>query len=352
MGILVVRGLTHHGTTLQARESIAMPKQCLPPALQFLRQQPGVTEAVILSTCNRTECYVIADTASAGLCAIDRFIERAAQVHGKSAEANLTLLDDEAALHLFRVAGGLDSAIFGETQIRGQVSGALQAAGQADTSGPVLTRLFNSAVSCAKTIHKETEIARTPTSVAAVAVETAKARCGHWQSAKTLIIGAGEVARLCVKQLQISKCKNEQSLLTLLNRSEETLELLRNSLPYSSSLRTTTDFSRLKQLCQESDIIFVTTSASDFVLNASDFDDEKERLVIDFAVPRNVEPQVAELPGVVLLTIDELNGKLLQNLRHRKDVLVEAEPILLETLQFFKDYLQTEPAVAELMLLP
>jgi glutamyl-tRNA reductase len=350
MGILVVRGLTHHSSPIGVRETIAMPKECLLPALQFLHKQPGITEAAIVSTCNRTECYVIADSATAGLTAIDRFLDHAGGVHSATIRANLTLLHEDAALHLFRVASGLDSLLFGETQISGQVRQSLEIARNAGTSGPQLNKLFMTALECAKAVRARTGIARQTTSIAAVAVEIL--RSGKQKVQRVLILGAGEIGRLCINQLLASKRQQLDKVhLTVLNRSEDALEAIKDSVSAIAQVDTSTDFSCLKELCRRSDVIFVTTSAPEFIVDIEHVRDNPETLVFDLSVPRNVNPEVAFLPGVKLFTVDDLRTVAEEHCQKQRAVIERAEPILISALKQYNGFLHRKdsgPAIVSL----
>lgn len=324
MSTLIVCGFNHQGSSVSVRERIAMPKHCLMPALRSLVGQAGVSEAVILSTCNRTEVYLIADNARQGEAALNQFFAHAAYKHDGHIQPNLTAYDDDAVSHLFCVASGFESIVTGEGQILGQVGEAIHIAREAKTAGPYLNKLFNLALHCGKRVRTETGISRRAVSVASAAVELAR----HFGTAgggrKILIIGAGKIGSLCAKHL--IKKKSGPSV-TIFNKSQPRLDELPMSIKHA--VETTTDRANLARLCRDADAIFVTTAAEEYTLTAAMLSDaEVPKVICDLSMPRNVEPAVRDIHGIRLFIVDDLQSVVEKNLQARERLIAEAQPIL------------------------
>lgn len=340
MATLIVCGLNHHGSALDLRERLVMPPACQTPALRALKSMPSIIECAILSTCNRTEVYAVAESATAGMRDIELFLHSAAQRHGSTFQASLRLLHDDAALQLFRVASGLDSIVIGEGQILAQVKAAIETAQEAGTAGPVLNKLFSMAIKCGKRVRTETGMSRRPVSVASVAVEIAREQCKSLQSKKALIVGAGKIGALCAKQL-VGKRNGVD--LTVLTRSEESVEQLRKALP-CAEFQVETDFSRLAELIHQADIVFFATAAMQYLVSKDDLSfDCKGKLIFDLSVPRNVDPDIATL-GAGLYCVDDLEAVVTENLEQRRAIMDKADPIIFASLDQYKHWLVSHAA--------
>jgi glutamyl-tRNA reductase len=316
MSILVVSGINYHRTPLEERQELAMPKHCILPALQRLNAEPGVAECAILSTCNRTEIYAVADSAERGLRAIEQFFLAASSRHGRTIRPDFKLLQEDAALQLFRVASGLDSMVVGEGQILGQVKQALELAQEAGTSGSRLNKLFSFAIACGKRVRTETRMSHRAVSVASAAVELAREPYGTLRNKNALVVGAGTMGALCEKHLS--------------NKSNRA----------NTTVVTRCDDENLRRLIDSSEIIFVATSAQEFVLGPEHIKaNDTTKYFFDLSVPRNVNPEIAKLPNVILFSIDDLQSVVRKNLEERQRIATEAEPIVFETLNRYKNWL-------------
>jgi len=269
MSHLVVCGLNYHSTPLAIRERFTIPESCLSHALKALAGMPHVQEAVVLSTCNRTEVYAVVSSVQAGLQEIESFFLSAQRIadHG-SLRPNFKLLRDDVALHLFRVAAGLDSMVLGEGQIMSQVKAAHQAALEAVTAGTVLDQLFKMALTCGKRVRSETSMARRAVSVSSAAVELGRNILGSLKDKTTLVVGAGRMAQVCVKHL-LNEAGSGKVI--VVNRSPERVQsFLRNNLPNRERISAGCSFADRFQLAGAADLVIVSTSAPDYVLTAEE----------------------------------------------------------------------------------
>jgi glutamyl-tRNA reductase len=341
MSVVIVSGINHHNSPVDRREIVAMPAVCLNAALRVLREQPAIEEAAILSTCNRTEIYAVATSTQSGLQALDKFFLASSSVHGRAIRPNVKLLQDDAALQLFRVASGLDSIVIGETQILGQVKTALELARTAGTIGPILHKLFALAIQCGKRVRTETGMAQRAVSVGSAAVELARTELGSLRGKKALVIGAGQMAMLCTKHLV---GKSNETTVTVVNRSQGGLEKLRQSVR-SADLRTEIGFDRLPELIAQSDVVFVATQTQEPILDQQNVPSSMQlKYYFDLGLPRNIDPSIGVLPNAKLFTIDDLQDLVRRNLEESQAMSRKSEPILLEHLDLFQRWLVSHAA--------
>lgn len=340
MNHLVVCGLNYHSAPLAIRERFTIPDSCVKHALEALSHLPHVTEAAILSTCNRTEVYAVVSDVQAGLKEIEGFYQSVQGIsdHG-TLRPNFKLLREDVALHLLRVAAGLDSMVLGEGQIMHQVKEAHRKALEAGTIGTVLDQLFKLSLNCGKRVRSETTLGRRAVSVSSAAIELAKTLVQPL-SGDVTILGAGGMAQLCLKHLL--KDKN-QARIRILNRSTERLEALNGTeLKADNRLTSESDFACRHRLSAAGSLTIVATSAPGFLLSFDEFQKERatlqqpaDCLIIDISVPRNVDPRIAELPGVTLKHADDLASVVTRNIEERASLVSEAESIVFESLDEF-----------------
>jgi glutamyl-tRNA reductase len=340
MNHLVVCGLNYHNTPLAIRERFTIPQSCLGHALGALSKLPHVKEAVLVSTCNRTEVYAVVSNVEAGWREIDAFFGSTQTISDHQAlRPNFRLLREDVALHLFRVAAGLDSMILGENQIMAQLKSAHQIALSSGTAGPVLDFLFKSALNCGKRVRTETSMGRRAVSVSSAAVELGRNVLGGLENRKIVVIGAGKMAQICTKVLL-----NEPGTgsVFMLNRSKERLRTFTlNKLTNKHRLETGFDYTDRHKLAASAELVVVATSAPDFVLNAEELaqvrqgEEDKKLCIVDISVPRNVDPAIAKLPGVELRHSDDLINLVQMNLAEREALVADSEEIVFETLDEF-----------------
>jgi|TARA_Y100000310_G_scaffold319011_1_gene373737 glutamyl-tRNA reductase len=330
--ILLV-GVDHKTAPLEVREVVSFSKQQTSLALPGLQRRVG--EAVILSTCNRTEVYATAENPDAAAEHIARYV---AEFHGLSRDTidpHLnTIVDEDAVQHLFRVASGLDSMIIGEPQILGQVRDALATASNADCVGAPLNGLFHAAVKSGRRVREETEISRNPLSISYAGVRLAKGELGSLEGRRVLLIGAGDAGRLAAVALGASGVRNLLIANRTLARSQDlAAELSGTAVP----------FDEISDVLRQVDIVISATDAPEYVLSASAVSQALKAsngsggklFLFDLAVPRDVEPAVAQLPNVRLFNIDDLSSIAEENLRDRKREARAAEGIVEDELGRF-----------------
>lgn len=346
-------GLNYHTTPLFIREKFVIPESCLVHALQALSHMPHIKEAILLSTCNRTEVYAVVSNLQSGLAEIESFFISTQRVADHAAiRPDFKLLRDDVALHLFRVAGGLDSMVLGEGQIMSQVKAAHRKALEAGTAGPVLDQLFKLALSGGKRIRSETSMSRRAVSVSSASIELGKELLGSLKERPVLIIGAGKMAQICAKHL-LSDSGSGQVL--MINRTTERLEqFASNKLNNRERLNLRLSFQDRHALSAASDLVIVATSSSEYVLKAEELKAHyanRPVCIIDISVPRNVDPAIAHLENVRLFHADDLAQIVNQNLAEREALCSEADRIIFEILESFHAWersLLVAPTIAEL----
>lgn len=348
---LVVLGINYHSSPIFIREKFVIPESCLGHALSALAHMPHLKEAAILSTCNRTEVYAVVNDVQAGLREIESFFMSTQKVTDHQAlRPNFKLLRDDVALHLFRVASGLDSLVLGEGQIMAQLKNAHRKASEAGTIGPILEQLFQTALACGKRVRSETSLARRAVSVSSAAIELARHHLGSLSGRNALIIGAGHMAQICAKHLLSD---NGAGQVLMLNRTSERIEhFVGNNLPNKHKLRLGFGFGERHKLAAAADLVIVSTSAADYLLKRSEFQSlGRPVCVIDISVPRNVEPTIADIDGVSLYHADDLVQVVNKNLAERESLTAEAESIIFAELEEFHAWersLLVAPTIREL----
>jgi len=351
---LVVCGLSYHSVPVAIREQFTIPQSCLKYALDGLKRFPHIKEAAVLSTCNRTEVYAVVSDIQAGWQEIDAFFAATQSIadHGEL-KPNFRLLRQDVALHLMRVASGLDSMVLGEGQIMSQVKVAHQEALQAQAAGAILDSLFKFALSCGKRVRSETAMGRRAVSISSVAVELGKSILGGFQDKTILVIGVGKMGQICLKHI-LSDGSAAKVLVT--NRSPEKIEAFcKNNVRNLDLLSPLAEFEQRHEAAQLADLVIVASSAPHHVLTYDQWNSavtsKKDVCIIDIGVPRNVEPKLAEQDNVRLIDFDHLAEVVQINLAEREALVADAEKIVYETLRQFDDWqrsLLVVPTIAEL----
>lgn len=332
---LVVLGLNYHSCPITIREKFVIPDSCVGHALRALRAMPHVKEAALLSTCNRTEVYAVVSDVNAGLTELESFFMSTRNIDDHfGLRPNFKLLREDVALHLFRVASGLDSLVLGEGQIMSQVKAAHRRALEAGTCGTYLDQLFKLALNCGKRVRTETSLGRRAVSVSSAAVELGRDLLGCLRHRNILIVGAGRMAQICAKHLLAEPGTGQ---LLMINRTPSRLEQFAiNDLPNIERLNTGLSFEDRYQLAAACDMVIVSTSASTHLFKADELKKHqagKPLVIIDISVPRNVDPSIAELPDVRLYHADDLAGIVNRNRAEREALVCEAEGIVFSTLE-------------------
>ena len=343
---LMVVGLNHKTAPVDVRERFSIPRDALRKGLANLGEYGGIHEAVVLSTCNRSEMYAVVDDASADALAMKQFLFDLTG-NGEDIDEYLFAFQDEDCIrHLFRVASSLDSLVLGEGQILSQVKAAYALARESGTTSTVLNLLFHRAIATGKRVRTETRIACRSVSVSYAAVELARKELGGLAGRNALIFGAGKMAKLTAKHL----LTREVAKIYVANRHiEKARELAEEiggeAVPFEGALRQ----------AQEVDVIVTSTGAPHYVVKSWEtrqlMTKRKGRplFFIDIAVPRDVEPEVGELKGVTLYNIDALESVVDDHVRKRRAEAKGAERIVEEEVRSIREkfqYLSFRPLMA------
>jgi len=344
----IVFGMNHRSAPLAVRERVAFPEQEIEAAVARLRGVTGVEEALLLSTCNRTELIVSArDVDAGGILA--GFLQGERPVTMDEVERHCYMhRDHEAVRHVFRLTSSLDSMVIGEAQILGQVKEAYAAAGRAGSLGPVLDGLFRRAFSAAKKVRTETGIARNPVSIACAAVSLARDIFGDLHDNTVLVVGAGKMARLAAQQLKSDGVRS----VVVANRSFQNADDLARELDGRA-----VPFDRLFEEMERADIVITSTASPHRVIGREDaLRVSRARrgrpiFFIDIAVPRDVDPAANEIDNVYLYDLDDLHRVVKANLDGRLHEVHSAEAIVEREVAAFlawRKSLEVTPTIVEL----
>ncbi|OCX41170.1 glutamyl-tRNA reductase [Staphylococcus haemolyticus] len=308
--------INHRTADVALREQVAFRDDALRLAHEDLFETKSILENVILSTCNRTEVYAIVDQIHTGRYYIQRFLARSFGFDVDDIKnMSEVKVGDEAVEHLLRVTSGLDSIVLGETQILGQMRDAFFLAQDIQTTGTIFNHLFKQAITFAKKAHNETDIADNAVSVSYAAVELAKKVFGKLKGKQTIIIGAGEMSELSLLNLLGSGIDD----ITVVNRTETNAYKLatKHGVNYNT-------LESLPTLLTNVDIVISSTSSPDFIVTKSMIESVNLKrkasslLLIDIAVPRDIEPNVNISENIFSYDVDDLKGLVDANLRERQ----------------------------------
>jgi len=339
---LLVLGINHKTASLPLREKVAFASEQLGEALLKACQQTGVEEAVILSTCNRTEIYAASQTEFDPEKLLHWLAEYHALPRAELTECHYYHHDQEAVRHLMRVAAGLDSLILGEPQILGQLKSAFAVAEQHGTVSGKLHQAFQQVFATAKRIRSETAIGENPVSVAYAAVALARRIFSDLSSSRALLIGAGKTIELVAKYLK----ENGIQTLIVANRTLPRAQELVGQTGGEAIL-----LSDIPERLHEADIVISSTASQLPILGKGAVEralrqrKHKPMLMVDIAVPRDIEAEVAELDDVYLYTVDDLKEVIDENLRSREEAAQDAHHIINEALEQYLRDLRAEDAV-------
>lgn len=338
---LVTLGINHRTAPVALRERVAFTPERMAEAFAELRAAAGATEAAILSTCNRTEIYLAADYDCAPL--ILRWLAGFHNVDAGDLEDVIYVHhDSDAVRHLMRVAAGLDSMVLGEPQILGQLKDAYALAREYKACGSFLARLFEHTFSVAKRVRTQTAIGENPVSVAYAAVNMANRIFADMSCNKALLIGAGKTIELVARHLADAGVKD----FLVANRTLERAQTLAQVHGGKGIL-----LSDIAEHLHEVDIIVSSTASPLPVLGKGTVERALKKrkhqpfFMIDIAVPRDIEPEVAELDDVYLYTVDDLRQVIEENIRSREGAAREAENLINLGVQEFLSQLRALDAV-------
>jgi len=336
---LVVVGINHRTAPVEVRERVVFEPARIPEALQQLRNLPDVQETVIVSTCNRTELYCVAE--NLGRAELGEWLQR---YHGLGVPLHHSLYhhdEDKAVSHAFSVASGLDSMVLGEPQILGQLKDAYRLAQEAGTTGPVLNRLFQSAFSVAKRVRTETKIGANAVSVASAAVAMARTVFASFDNRTALLVGAGETVALAARHLYADGLRR----MIIANRSvDRARELAAEFHGFAIGL------DEISNHLKEADIVVASTAAPHSIITRHMTEQalrarkRRPMFMVDIAVPRDIDADVAELEDVYLFTVDDLQSVVNENLEGRRQAAREASALIDAEVERFAHLLRTRDA--------
>ncbi|MEH7388970.1 glutamyl-tRNA reductase [Bacillus sp. JJ1474] len=334
---IVVVGLNYKTAPVEIRERLTFNPSQLPDAMKTLKDKKSILENVIVSTCNRTEIYAVVDQIHTGRYYIKEFLSEWFKIEKEEFSPYLFIYEQEGAIeHLFNVSCGLNSMILGETQILGQVRTSFLQAQDDHTIGTVFNQLFKQAVTLAKRAHSETEIGANAVSVSYAAVELAKKIFGSLENKHVLILGAGKMGELAIQNLHA----NGASKVTVINRTFEKAQDI--AVRYAGKAKS---LQELQCSLIEADILISSTGAKGFVVTkemmtaVEKLRKGKPLFMVDIAVPRDLDPALAELDTVFLYDIDDLEGIVEANLQERKKAAETIQLMIEQEIIEFKQWL-------------
>ncbi len=326
-------GLSFKTAPVRIREQFSVSENELYGALCKMHQMPAVSECMILSTCNRTEFFVVptGDIASSIL------------ILYKWIEDNFDLPDDwknyvsslngiDALRHIFRIGCGIESEIVGEPQILGQLKNAYRASVETRTSGVSLNRIMRRTFMVSKMARTQTKIGSEPVSISFAAAVKAKEELGDLSAKRVMMIGAGKMVELAAKHLFTSGAK----ISYIANRTFSNACRLANeygALPLH--------LSEFRKFINDVDIVISCTGSKDFIINSKDFHNDNKLIIIDIAVPRDVDPKVGNLSKIKLYNIDDLRTVVDDAIRFRKQEAKKADIIVEENIKSFLAYMES-----------
>ncbi|MGI9625083.1 MAG: glutamyl-tRNA reductase [Acidimicrobiales bacterium] len=345
---LVVIGVNNRTMPLDTFEQVAVAPDDLGKALVDVRTRRHVSEAVVLSTCNRTEVYVYAEKFHGAYQDVRDFLAEFAQLAPEDfADHVYASYDDEAVRHLFSVTAGLESAVLGESEIQGQVKSAWETAIGEGATGTTLNAVFRHALELGKRVRTETAISRNITSVAHAAVVMADRHLGGLAGRRVLVLGAGDMGKGMATML----ANADLARIVFANRSIERAQTLASGFDTGAAI----GLDDLAPTLDQVDVLLTSTGAQSLMVDGAELAAVMERrdgqplLIVDIAVPRDVDPSVAHLDAVTLLDMDDLRAFTQEGRREREAELGAARRVIdLELERFFmaQSARQAAPLVA------
>ncbi|MFO7765701.1 MAG: glutamyl-tRNA reductase [Pelovirga sp.] len=334
---IVVVGLSHKTAPVEIRERVAFEPDTIAGHLGALCALPAVSEAMIVSTCNRVELYAATPDPQRARTELQQYMARS---HGMSADVLYdhlySYICQEAVRHVLRVTSSLDSMVVGEPQILGQMKTAYGHAYEHKSAGLILNRFMHKAFSVAKRVRTETAIANSAVSVSYAAVELARKIFDSITDKTVMLVGAGEMCELAAKHFV--RCGVSKVLVT--NRTYSRAEKLAESFG-----GTAVNFANFCEQLHRVDILLSSTGSPDYVIGAADLRAASRMrryqpmFLIDIAVPRDIDPAANKLDSIYLYDVDDLQGIVQANLKEREKEAIKAEQIIAEEVERFHEWL-------------
>ena len=347
---LLLVGISHRTAPVELRERVDFHTRGVGEALRSVAERGSTREAVVVSTCNRAELYAACDDAATTGADLIAFLS---EFHGVRATDLAPHVYDirglDAARHLFRVAGGLDSLVVGEPQILGQVKEAHTAATNAQTAGPVLNRLFHSSFAVGKRVRTETGLGSGAVSVSYAAAALAKKIFGDLRGRSVAVVGAGEMGKLTALHMK----SHGVHTVTIVSRTMAHAARTAEAIGAASAA----PWEELDTVLGGADIVITATGAASPILTKARVEAlmrprrNRPLFIIDIAVPRDVEPAAGEIEQLFLYNIDDLQATVRENLARRSTEVARAEAIVTEEVDRFAAWLRSRSAIPTVVAL-
>ena len=346
---VILLGVSHRTAPVEVRERLDFSSRDLSAAVQALAMRPSATESVVLSTCNRSEIYVVSNDPMQAREEVTAFLSEYHDLPPSVFTPHLFSHDNEAAVrHLFRVAAGLDSIVVGEPQILGQVKDAFEAAAEHHRTGPMLSKLFHWSFLVGKRVRSETGLGEGAVSVSFAAVALARKIFGQLTGRRVLVVGAGEISTLTAQHLRA----NGVGEILVTSRTPAHADALAASVNGRSVA-----WDDLGQGVAAADIVVTATGSQRPIITRAQVEAVTGRhrrdplFIIDVAVPRDVEASVGDIEQVFLYNVDDLQSIVQENLSRRSSEVARAEAIVSEELAKFAAWLRSRGAVPTIVAL-
>ncbi|MBV9452894.1 MAG: glutamyl-tRNA reductase [Rubrobacter sp.] len=335
--LIAVAGMSHHSAPVEVREKVAFSPCAGRSFLRRLKDEGTVAEAVLLSTCNRTELYTVLEDEDAKKRLLGSLASEKGLEHDFLKGHSYWLTDDKAVWHLYRVVSSLDSMVVGESQILGQVREAYRAATEELCTGPILNRLFHTSLRVGKKVRSETGIGKSSLSVPRVAVQLAREVFGTLEGRTALVLGTGEMSELVIKHLVSSGVQE----LRIANRTAGRAVALAGRVG-----GVTVSFDALAEELSKVDVVVSSTGAGEWIVDSGVVagaiaSREEPLFFIDIAVPRDVDPVVQNLDQVYVYDIDDLQAVVDRNSDDRVVAAAEGEAMIGPAVFEFMSWLST-----------
>ncbi|MCB4205486.1 glutamyl-tRNA reductase [Deferribacterales bacterium Es71-Z0220] len=336
---LAVVGLNHNTASVELRECLAVPQERIEQIYSNILKNERIYEALILSTCNRVEYYIVTDDFLCNVESVLKIVAEESKIQlDELKNHTYTYCGRDAIKHLFKVACGLDSLVLGEPQIFGQVKDAFANAKIYGKVDRFLKKLEESTIKIAKKVRTDTKIAENPVSVSYAAVELAKKIFGSLKNKSALIIGAGEMCELAAKHLSTT----DISSIVITNRTFQKAEALAKEVSGVAK-----PFSNINEYLVDADIIISSTGAPDYIVRYDDVKSIMQKrkyspmFFIDIAVPRDIDPKINEIENTYVYDIDDLKSVVEANKKAREKEAVKAMEMVEEAVDSFFDWVKS-----------
>jgi glutamyl-tRNA reductase len=346
---LLLLGVTHRTAPVELRERLDFASRDVGAAVETLAARTGIAESVVLSTCNRSEMYVVADQVEPAREQLLGFLGEYHHVVRAAFAAHVfERLDAEAVHHLFRVAAGLDSLVIGEPQILGQVKEAWSIASERRSTGPLLNKLFHASFATGKRVRTETSLGEGAVSVSFAAVQLARKIFGKLVGRRVLVIGAGEMGKLTAQHLRAQGVGD----IAITSRTLAHADALARAVS-----GTAIAWAEMMTALARSDIIITATGSQQPILQRAHIESVMGRgrreplFIIDIAIPRDVDPSSAEIEQVFLYNVDDLQTVVQENLSRRTSEIQQAEAIVAEDVGRFMAWHRSRGAIPTVVAL-